>query len=197
MRDFHFVTDVKIVNGHMSTDLPLIVTVQGHIDSCETVRANNLYCRYRYSFGGDWSLPTGENEGVTQTGHLSAHNICVFGQPINVSFKGNKPHGWPQILVEIYGHNTLGNDVVIGNGAVHIPTRDGRYDLEVPLFVPASASLMQTIIGLFTGVSPTYINPEFIAGGADRGITKTVSQGKVTLSLNVLIRGMKALDLRA
>lgn len=179
----------------MSSDLPLIITVQGQINDCVTTRANHLYCRYRYAYGRDWSIATGENEGVTQTSELSSSNVAVFNHPINVAFQGSKPFGWPQLLVEIHGSNTFGNTMVVGYGAIHIPTRPGRYELDIPLFVPASSSLMQTIIGFFTGVSPSYIKPEFIAGGADREVTKTISQGKVTVSLNILLRGLKGLDL--
>lgn len=179
----------------MSKDLPLVLTVQGTINECTTTRANDLYCKYRYAFGKDWSIAMGENEGVTQTGKLNACNLCVFNHPINIAFQGSKPFGWPQMLVEIYGRNTFGNDMVVGYGAVHIPTQPGRHEVEIPLFLPASASLMQRIIGFFTGVSPSYIRPEFIAGGADREVTKTISQGKVTVSFNVMEKGMKAMDL--
>jgi B9 domain-containing protein 1 len=86
-------------------------------------------------------------------------------------------------------------DMMVGYGAVHVPTRPGRYDLKIPLFVPASASLMQTIIGFFTGVSPSYIERTFIAKGDDREVTKTQSQGHLSLTVNVVVRGFKGLDL--
>jgi B9 domain-containing protein 1 len=179
----------------MGSELPLTIHVQGQINECITTKADKLYCRYLYSHGRDWSVATGENGGETQTAALSPTNVAVFNHPINIAFQGSKPFGWPQLIFEIYGRNLFGQDMVVGYGAIHVPTKPGHHELEIPLFVPASASIMQTIIGFFTGVSPEYIKRDFIAGGSDREVTKTVSQGKLTLSLNVLIRGLKGLDL--
>ncbi|KAH0791031.1 B9 domain-containing protein 1 [Histomonas meleagridis] len=177
------------------TKLPLIVTVQGHINECTTTLSNELYCKYIFSYGKDWSIGQGSIEGVTQVVKRGSDNSCVFNFPISVSFQSSQPFGWPQILIAIYGHNLFGNEMVVGYGASHIPLQPGHHEINIPLFVPASASMMQTIIGFFTGVSPEYVDLKFIANGANREVTKTKSQGQISVTFNVLMHGLQALEL--
>ncbi|OHT02346.1 B9 domain-containing protein 1 [Tritrichomonas foetus] len=176
-------------------DLPLTITLTGQINECTTTIANNIYCKYIFSYGRDWSIGQGPVEGVTQTAKRGADNVCVFNFPLSLSFKSSKPFGWPQLIVAIYGHNAFGNDMIVGYGAIHVPTFAGRHELDIPLFTPASASIMQTIIGFFSGVTPEYIDLKFIAGGADREVTKTKSQGKVTVTFNVTISDVSKIGL--
>lgn len=176
-------------------DLPLIITIQGQINECTTINANNIYCRYIFTYGSDWSVAQGSIEGITQTAKRGSDNVCVFNYPINVSFKSSKPFGWPQIIVALYGRNPFGNDMIVGYGAIHVPTQPGRHQLEIQLFKPASASIMQTIIGFFSGITPEYVQMDFIGSGSDREVTTTRSQGQLTVTFNVLLRGLQALDL--
>lgn len=185
----------KLLQKNIMANLPLIITVDGQINECITTTANNTICVYHFVHGQDWSVGPGQTRGSTHNAKRGSDNICVLNFPINVSFKGSKPYGWPQLIVAVYGTNILGNDVIIGYGAIHVPTTPGRHELEIPLFTPASSSIMQKIIGFFSGTSPEYIHLDFLAKGADREVTKTVSQGKVTVTLNVLMRGLQELDL--
>ncbi|KAK8833869.1 B9 domain-containing protein 1 [Tritrichomonas musculus] len=177
------------------TELPLIITIQGQINECTTIIANSIYCKYIFTAGRDWSVAQGSMEGITQTAKRGSDNVCVFNYPLNVSFKASKPYGWPQLIVALYGRNPFGNEMVIGYGAIHVPTQPGRHQLEIQLFRPASASIMQTIIGFFSGITPEYIDLKFIASGSDREVTTTRSQGTLTVTFNILLRGLQALDL--
>ena len=176
-------------------DLPLTVTIQGQIKDCITTIANNIYCRYVFTYGRDWSIGHGSIEGVTQTSKRGKDNNCVFNFPLNVSFRSSKPFGWPQLVVALYGRNTFGNDMIVGYGAIHVPAQVGHHELEVPLFKPDSASLMQSLIGFFSGITPEYIDMKFISGGSDREVTKTKSQGMLNVEFDVLMGGLQKLDL--
>lgn len=176
-------------------DLPLIITLQGQINECTTISANNIYCRYIFTYGRDWSVAQGPIEGITQTAKRGPDNVCVFNFPVNVSFKASKPFGWPQIIVALYGKNALRKDTIVGYGAIHVPTQPGRHQLEIQLFKPASASILQSIIGFFNGITPDYVRMDFIADGSDREVTTTRSQGQLTVTFNVLLRGLQTLDL--
>jgi len=173
----------------------LILSIEGQIIKCFTPQATDLYCKFGYSYGSGWSLASGPNEGITQQSKLDSNNSCVWNYPINVSFKAERPFGWPQIVMAIYGKNSFGLDMVVGYGAVHFPTTQGSHLIDVSLFTPASTSIMQKIIGFITGSSPEFINLNFIAGGEAREVTKTESQGKVQLSINVIFGGLESLDL--
>ena len=52
-------------------------------------------------------------------------------------------------MVSVYGLDSLGNDVVRGYGAVHVPlvSRSPYVTLKIPVFVPESASILQRIAG--------------------------------------------------
>ena len=177
------------------SELPIIVTVTGQIKTCTTNRSNDLYCKYAIVLGPDWSMARGDQEGTTQTSKLSPSNLVTWNHPIDVAFKAAKPFGWPQLVLAIYGKNRLGATMVVGYGVTHLPTTPGNHDLTVPIFVPQSSSLMQSLIGWFTGISPEFINYNFIAGGENREVTKTESQGHVAVTLGVMMKGLDTLDL--
>ena len=62
---------------------------------------------------------------------LNLHYRCpgrlVWNFPLNITFKSTSPHGWPQLVLAVYGPDILGNDVVRGYGAVHAPLSPGRH----------------------------------------------------------------------
>ena len=47
--------------------------------------------------------------------------------PLSITLKSTSPHGWPQLVLAVYGPDLLGNDVVRGYGAVHAPLAPGRH----------------------------------------------------------------------
>ena len=173
----------------------LILIIEGQIQNCDTPKATDIYCKFGYTYGSCWSLASGYSEGVTQLSKVNNANRCIWNYPLNVSFKAERPFGWPQIVIAVYGKNPIGVDMVVGYGVIHLPTNKGIHNVEIPLFSPSSASLMQKIIGLFTGSSPEFINLNFIAGGEAREVTKTESQGTLRLSFNVILGGLETLDL--
>lgn len=173
----------------------LIVTVEGEIEYCTDPKANQLFFTFGYSHGPGWSIALGPKEGTSQAATIDNNNICTWNYPINVAFKAERPFGWPQMVFAIYGKNAFGSNVVAGYGAIHLPTTQGLHKLEIPLFAPASTSLMQKLIARLTGQTTEFINLNFIAGGESRDLTRTESQGILHVSLNVLIGGTQALDL--
>ena len=173
----------------------LIMTVEGQVQCCTNPRASDLYFKFEYCHGPGWSIAAGPNTGTSQASKIDANNVCVWNFPINVAFKAERPHGWPQIVFSVFGKNVFGKDVVVGYGAVHIPTSQGRHVLEVPLFAPASSSIMQKLISLISGETPEFLNVNYIAEGESREVVKTESQGEIKLALNVLIGGTDTLDL--
>lgn len=175
---------------------PLIITVTGQIKECYTDRSKDLFCVFDYYVGTDWSIAMNSSDGkTTQTTKLTKENRCVWNYPIDVSFKTSKPSGWPQVIFAVWGHNRFGKDMVVGYGATHIPTTSGHHELRIPLFVPASSSKMQSLVGFFTGISPEFINMKFIAEGQNREVVRTDSQGYISVSLDILMRGLDTLGL--
>lgn len=68
----------------------------------------------------------GIEEGISQ---ISKHTLgCpqfVWNFPIEIVFKSNNPHGWPQLVLCVYGLDGFGNDVIRGYGLCHLPISSG------------------------------------------------------------------------
>ena len=64
---------------------------------------DNLYCRYCFNFGPDWSAMSGVDVGLSQiaqkaNGHDSR---IVWNFPIDIVFKSTNPHGWPRLVLSV------------------------------------------------------------------------------------------------
>ena len=73
---------------------------------------------------------------------------------MDVTYKSTNAFGWPQVVVSVYGADSLGRDVIQGYGCGHLPTAPGRYTLRLRLYKPRSASLLQTFTAWVTGARP-------------------------------------------
>ena len=80
---------------------------------------------------------------------MDGQQRLVWNFPLDITFRSSSPFGWPQLVVSVYGLDGLGNDVVRGYGAVHIPlvSQSPYVTLKIPVFVPESASILQRIAG--------------------------------------------------
>ena len=100
---------------------------------------------------------------------LDGQQRLVWNFPLDITFRSTSPFGWPQLVVSVYGLDSLGNDVVRGYGAIHIPltsTVNVPYvTLKIPVFVPESASIMQRIAGWILGRRPEFVDPRVVTSG--------------------------------
>lgn len=172
------------------------VTVQGTIDSCTTLRSDNLYCKYSFAYDGDWTSNNGATSGITASSHAEGTKPAIFNEPFHVSFDSTKPFGWPQIIVAVYGLNNFGNDMIVGYGGIHIPTIQGRHEVEIPLFTPEPTSFFQKFKSYFTGLYPEFIDTNTVAQGQNREILQTNSQGSVKLTILVTISDTEPMSLK-
>ena len=75
--------------------------------------------------------------------HLSRNKTITFyyDKKLKNNFvcRSTSPFGWPQLVVSVYGLDSLGNDVVRGYGSIHVPLSAGsNYQATMPMFVPQS-----------------------------------------------------------
>ena len=98
------------------------VVVNGQVESGE-FPDDDLYIRYGFSFGPDWTVVDGIETGLSQIARKAAgvDQSVVWNFPIDVSFKSTNAHGWPRMSISVYGVDSLGRDVVRGYGSVLIP----------------------------------------------------------------------------
>lgn len=177
------------------------VSVTGQINGCQMQGYDNLYCKYSFSKGHDWSVLAGVEHGVSQIsrraasgggggGFDSAGEVFTWNYPIEVMFRSTNVHGWPQIVISVYGLTMFGGDVIRGYGCTHLPTTPGRHVKYVPLYVPLSSSLCQRLTAWITGNPPEFFDSKFIAQGKGREVTRVRSQGRVKITFQVTTKNM-------
>ncbi|CAM9252888.1 unnamed protein product, partial [Phaeothamnion confervicola] len=261
---------------------------------------DNLYCRYAFSFGSDWSMVHGMDTGLSQLARKGngSEQCVVWNFPIEISFKSTNAFGWPRIAISVSGrkperpqsrspaiffdclplyfpllvtqplgegigfllpqltpddvllhiprgfsctcqsflvrgadggglsptrnsqpisspslftvlflptccrgHSTLhqvcaldslGRDVVVGYGALLVPTAPGRYRRAVHLYAPLASSWMQRLWSWAAGSYPEFFDSKFVTRSEGREVTRVRRQGRVQVSLDVATRGMAA-----
>ncbi|XP_043471924.1 B9 domain-containing protein 1 [Leptopilina heterotoma] len=174
----------------MSVEGEFFITVTGAIEFAEFYDADNLFCKYEYHYGPEWTVVGGVEEGLTQMSKCSndARHLAVWNFPLNIAFKSTNPHGWPQLILSMYGLDLFGHDVTRGYGVCHVPLTAGRHDKKVPIYVVESSSVAQQFLAWLTGRRPELIDPSILAGGDGRELTRMKVQGSLAVSFNVMLK---------
>lgn len=176
-----------------------IMMVTGQIEAGRYEGLDSLYCRYAFSFGDDWKVVRGVEEGITQMSTASSTaaesgRLAVWNFPVDVTFKATGAHGWPQIIVSVYGSDSFGrSDMIIGYGAVHLPLVPGRHELYVRTFRPLASSLLGRFNSWLFGQRPEFRDTYFPSKGEGRDVTRVQSFGAVKIVCDVTIQGMEEL----
>nr|CAD7426978.1 unnamed protein product [Timema monikensis] len=145
-----------------------LMSITGQIEQAQFPGFDDIYCKYCFSYGPDWIITTGLEEGISQISKCSGdeRQIFTWNFPLEVTFKSTNPHGWPQLIISVYGLDVFGNDVVRGYGLCHLPISPGQ----LPMFVPESSSLVQKLSCWLTGRRPEYVDPRILAQGEGREV---------------------------
>ncbi|XP_076390422.1 B9 domain-containing protein 1 isoform X2 [Megachile rotundata] len=111
----------------MSVEGEFFLSITGSIEYAEFYDTSNAYCKYGFHFGPEWSVVAGIEEGLTQMCKCSSdpRNLAVWNFPLEITFKSTNPHGWPQLIMSIYGLDIFGHDVIRGYGVCHLPLKTG------------------------------------------------------------------------
>ncbi|RKP16874.1 hypothetical protein ROZALSC1DRAFT_31271, partial [Rozella allomycis CSF55] len=132
----------------------------------------------------------GIEDGISQISKktLYSGNSSVWNFPIDLSLKSTQAHGWPRIVISVYGLDALGRDVIRGYGMCHLPLVPGREQINVPLFVPRAGSLFGQVFGILSGRLPEFVDPRFVANYDDRDFVRTESYGSVKISVETVFK---------
>lgn len=166
------------------------LSVTGSIEHAEFYDVDNAYCKYSFHFGSEWSVVAGIEEGLTQMCKCSndPRNLAVWNFPLDITFKSTNPHGWPQLIISIYGLDLFGHDVIRGYGVCHLPLETGFHEKRVSIYVPESSSTLQRLVEWLTGRRPELIDPAILASGGGRELTRMRVEGAVTITFNVVLK---------
>ena len=166
--------------------------VTGQIESAISSTGSlndHLYCRYSFSYGADWEVVHGVSVGLSQIGRRGMRlgnngggafmghddgNAIAWNFPIEISFQSTSPHGWPRLVVSVYGLDFMGRDVVRGYASLLLPARPGGHTRYLKTYRPVSGSKFVWTVGWLMGTSPEYYNSKMAARGKTGG-----SKGRV------------------
>lgn len=176
-----------------------VVMATGQIESGRFEGHDTIYCRYSFSMGDDWAVVRGVEEGITQMSTAGgtandAGRATVWNFPVDCTFKATGAHGWPQIVVSVYGSDAFGrSDMILGYGAVHLPMAAGRHELYIRTFRPLASSLFGQLQSWLLGARPEFRQPLFPSKGEGRDVTRVQSFGCVKVVVDVTLQGMEDL----
>lgn len=171
------------------------VSISGQIERAELSSQEDLYCRYSFHFGPDWTIISGIQTGLSQTARKSPFNNeegIVWNFPIDLTFRSTNPFGWPRIAVNVYGIDALGRDVLAGVGSCLVPPLSGVFTLDMDTYVPLSSSILNDWLSWLLGNQPEFFDSKFVCQGEGRDVTRVRATGRVRLKINVLTKGMQA-----
>ncbi|XP_032669464.1 B9 domain-containing protein 1 [Odontomachus brunneus] len=176
----------------MSVEGEFFLSITGSIEHAEFYDVNNAYCKYGFHFGPEWNVVAGIEEGLTQMCKCSddPRKLVVWNFPLDITFKSTNPHGWPQLIMSIYGLDFFGHDVIRGYGVCHLPLETGHHEKRVSVYVPESSSTLQHIVAWLTGRRPELIDPAILASGSGRELTRMRVEGVVTVTFNVVLKDL-------
>lgn len=169
------------------------VSCTGQVDTATMDGGDNMFVKYSFSYGPDWSYMHGLESGISQIAKRATGDGTqqyAWNYPIDIAFRSTNVFGWPRLVLSVYGITARGTDTVMGYGSVHIPTTPGRHVRRVALFAPRSSSMCQRLVAWLSGNPPEFFDSKFIAQGKGREVTRVRSTGVVTIVLNVATRNM-------
>lgn len=118
-------------------------------------------------------------------------DTLTWNYPLDIMFRSSNVHGWPQVVLGVYGLTAFGGDVVRGYAATHVPTTPGRHTRYVQLYTPVSSSWCQRLTAWLTNNPPEFFDSKFVAQGKGREVTRVRSHGCVKLTFNVTTKNMQ------
>nr|CAH0111383.1 unnamed protein product [Daphnia galeata] len=193
-------TSVATSNGPV-TSTPLIATsfyysVQGQIRHGEFPLNSQLYVKTCYHHGADWIFCHGIEEGLSQLAiqKSSGGRELVWNFPLQSSWKSTNPHGWPRLIVSLYGPDEFGNDdVAYGYGSTVLPICAGHFTTTLAIYRPQSQSLLHKWTSWFTGRRPELIDPKTIALNEGRDVLRMETLGYVTVEFHTTFKDFQSL----
>jgi B9 domain-containing protein 1 len=155
-----------------------------------------LYCRYFFTFGDDWEILGGLDNGLSQIAchnHLSVDGEVVWNFPVDISFKATNIHGWPRIAVGVYGIDFFGRDVIRGYGSALVPMQSGLHKVKVEMYKPIANSALNQLASWIMGNPPEFFDLRFVSQSEGREVSRVQHSGHVDLSFQVNVKGMLTL----
>jgi len=173
-------------------DSCFFVMCSGQVSIGDFNGKERLYVKYDYTYGKDWMVVRGVDRGVSQVAHKGEGSTkVVWNFPLDVVFRGTSVHGWPRIVVSVFGIDMFGRDTPVGYGTTVLPLSTGQSKRTVPMFKPVLQTWVQQLTSWVRGTQPEYYDSRFVGKATGREVTRVSSEGIVILDLNIMTRGLE------
>jgi len=182
----------------------IVVHVHGTIKAAMLAEGDNVFLRAQFTYGPDWQIIAGSEQVLTQVALHAAPHGAVFNMPLDVAFQTTNLHGWPRVVVSVFGENGLQSllqsrpvPIPLGHGSALVPVTPGSHTKVVPLYRPLASKTgplawLERLLRPLTGEYPDYYDHRFVGQGDSRMVTRVESMGEVYLDFNVATTGLKA-----
>lgn len=166
-------------------ELHILGQVQGSSNFSEKY---SLFCRYSFQAGPNWTLISGFPEGQTLTGKPEHNQSVIWSHPLDLHFITKGIQGWPKIVLQVSCVDYFGRSWVVGYGCCNLPIAPGPHVLEVPCWLPAPTTIIDSIKQYFIGGSHQLLHSDIINLGTDRYKLRTQTKGSIKLVLDIIVR---------
>lgn len=185
-------------------DNHIVVHVNGTIQAAVLSEGTNVFVRAHFVYGPDWTLIAGSEQVLSQVAQHGSPNGAVFNMPLDACFRTTNPHGWPRVVVSVYGENALQSmlqrrpvPIPLGHGSGLLPVASGAHRRVIPLYRPKASKTgvvawLNTLLMPLTGNYPDYFDSRFVGQEDSRMVTRVESTGEMLLEFNVATSGMGA-----
>jgi B9 domain-containing protein 1 len=180
----------------------IVVHVNGTIQAAILSEGDNVFVRAHFVYGSDWTLIAGAEQILSQVAKHSSPDGAVFNMPIDVCFRTTNLHGWPRVVISIYGENGLQSmlqsrpvPIPMGHGSVLIPTIPGAHKRVLQLYRPMASkqgplAFLLKLLRPLTGEYPDYFDSRFVGQGDSRMVTRVESTGELLIEFNIATTGV-------
>lgn len=93
------------------------VSATGQVESGDFQGMDGLYVKYDFTYGASWNIVDGVDKAISQISNAAQtgrDSSAVWNFPIEILFKASSAHGWPRLVLSVFGIDALGRDVAKG-----------------------------------------------------------------------------------
>jgi B9 domain-containing protein 1 len=109
--------------------------------------------------------------GLSQYGaktFVSEAKTITWSFPLEISFRSTNAHGWPRLVITVFGPDILGRDVLRGYGSISVPVSSGTFTKYINLFSPISTTVMNEWGGILRGDRTEFKDSLFVSKSEGR-----------------------------
>lgn len=164
--------------------------VTGQVETGEVYGSELMKVKLDFISGKDWEVVHGSATGESQISRkTSGKGLVTWNMDFDIGWRTLTPSGWPQLVLQFIGPNSMGNECLRGYACIHLPTTPGRHTRKARIFCPVKDSWWSIFKSKLFGVESIITDdPELIASAEGREVTAVMYIGCVNIVFNIMQR---------